>query len=151
MIEDGFNLVDTDGSGKVDKKEYEAALSKYGMAQKAKKMMAQVTNKNRQGAPDWDDVLQELDEDMNGEISWPELKAFIERMEDEHDFELSDEDWKQIKGFFDMVDADGSGEVKKEEFEAVFADGEKGKGLGQLRRRVMAKMTTKTKKAGKKL
>ena len=36
---------------------------------------------------------------MSGTISWDELKSFIERMEDEHDFELSEEEWEQMHGF----------------------------------------------------
>ena len=72
---------------------------------------------------------------MSGTISWDELKSFIERMEDEHDFELSDDEWEQVHGMFSHVDADGSGEVDKKEFEAVF----KSQGLSQLKRAMKAK------------
>jgi len=72
---------------------------------------------------------------MSGTISWDELKSFIEEMEDEHDFELSEEEWGQIHDFFKMVDSDGSGEVDKKEFEAVF----KSQGLSQLKRAMKAK------------
>lgn len=118
-----FDMVDTDGSGEVNKKEFEAAVAKYGLVQ------------IKNGPPSWDEVLQELDEDMSGTISWDELKSFIERMEDEHDFELSEEEWNQIHDFFKYVDSDGSGEVDKKEFEAVF----KSQGLSQLKRAMKAK------------
>lgn len=142
MIEDAFNMIDTDGSGKVDKKEYEAALEAYGLAQKSKNILAQLKNKNQtraNDAPQWEQVLEELDEDMNGQISWQELKAFLQTMEEEHGFELSKEDWKQIKGFFEMVDTDGSGEVDEKEFHDAVAT----YGLGQMRRLIMKKITQK--------
>ena len=76
---------------------------------------------------------------MNGVISWDELKAFIERKEDKYDFELSLEEWAQVKKMFSYIDADGSGEVDKKEFEAVF----KSKGLAQLKNALKPKNANK--------
>jgi len=77
---------------------------------------------------------------MSGTISWDELKSFIERMEDEHDFELSDDEWEQIHGFFNHVDADGSGEVDKKEFEAAM---EAAGARGQKSREMFAQVRTR--------
>jgi Ca2+-binding EF-hand superfamily protein len=40
-----FDMVDTDGSGEVDNKEFEAAVAKYGLVQ------------IKNGPPSWDEVL----------------------------------------------------------------------------------------------
>lgn len=137
QIKGFFDMIDTDGSGEVDEAEFHAAVEKYGLNQKAKKMMAQVSTK--QGPPSWDDILAEMDDDMNGQVSWPELKSFLERMEDEHDFQLSDDDWKMIKQFFDHIDTDGSGEVSETEFHAAM----EAYGLAQKATRVMKKVYAK--------
>ena len=119
MIKQGFEMLDADGSGAVDKKEFEAAMAKYGLAEITHKLFAQV--KSQDGPPEWEEVLNELDSNGNGKISWKELKQWVQAMEKEHDFKVSKEDWANIKKFFDMVDTDDSGEVDKAEFEAAVA------------------------------
>ena len=42
--------------------------------------------------PEWEEVLEELDEDLSGTISWPELEAFFKKVAAEHDYQLTEED-----------------------------------------------------------
>ena len=118
-IKEMFDLVDTDGSGEIDKAEFEAAVAAHGaLGQKARKGFAQLTT--RQG-PSWEDVLEVLDADGNGKVSWPEIEGFIAEMEQQYGEKMPKEMKKEIKDMFDMVDTDGSGEIDKAEFEAAVA------------------------------
>jgi len=121
-------------------------MAKYGLGQKVRKALAQnkskTASKSKQGPPSWEDILEELDTDMSGTISYGELKSYIEALEVEHDFELSEDDWAQVEQVFDFIDADGSGEVDEAEFAAAM----KGAGLAQVHRaraKVMRKMNAK--------
>ena len=114
-----FKMIDADGSGEVDKAEFEAAFSQGGaLGQKARKMFSQV---RQGGAPSWEDVLAVLDADASGTVSWDEIVAFIKQIEKEHDIKISQKDKKAIKAAFEQVDADGSGDIDKAEFEAAVA------------------------------
>ena len=130
-----FKMVDTDKSGEIDKKEFEAAMEAAGaLGQKSRKMFAQV-RKGKGGAPSWEDVLEVLDADASGTVSWDEIVAFIKEVEKEHDFKISQEDKKAIKAAFEQVDADGSGDIDKAEFEAAVAAME---GLATLKKYMWA-------------
>ena len=72
--------------------------------------------------PEWEEVLEELDEDLSGTVSWPELQAFFKKVAAEHDYKLTKEDLEQIHEVFKMVDTDNSGEIDKKEFEAAIAN-----------------------------
>ena len=121
-------MVDTDNSGDVDKAEFEAAVKAHGgLGQKARKMFAQITQP--QGPPSWEDVLEVLDQDGSGTVSWDEIVAFIKQVEKEHGIKISKKDKQAIKAAFEQVDADGSGDIDKAEFEAAVAAME---GLSQL-------------------
>jgi len=128
-----FDMVDSDGSGEIDKKEFEAAMADAGaLGQKSQKSfskLAQMKNKSKQNAPTWEDVLEVLDTDASGTVSWTEVTDFIKKIEKEHNVKISKEDKQAIKAGFDAVDTDGSGDVNKEEFEAAVAAD---RGLGQL-------------------
>jgi Ca2+-binding EF-hand superfamily protein len=116
-----FKMIDTDKSGDIDKKEFEAAMEAAGArGQKSRKMFAQV-RKGKGGAPSWEDVLEVLDADASGTVSWDEIVAFIKKVEKEHDIKIPQEDKKAIKAAFEQVDADGSGDIDKAEFEAAVA------------------------------
>ena len=75
-VEEMFKMIDADGSGEVDKAEFEAAFSQGepSLGQKARKMFSQV---RQGGAPSWEDVLAVLDADASGTVSWDEIVAFI--------------------------------------------------------------------------
>ena len=88
------------------------------------------TTTKQGGPPSWDEVLEMVDADGSGTVSWPELKGFFEDLAAEHDYPLSKEELDGLKEFFDMIDADGSGEVDKAEFDAAVAV-EPENGLGQ--------------------
>ena len=131
QVHEMFKMVDADGSGDVDKAEFEAAVKAHGgLNQKARKMFAQIKNTTK-GAPSWEDVLEVLDEDGSGTVSWDEIVSFIKQVEKEHGVKISKEDKKAIKAAFEQVDADGSGDIDKKEFEAAVAAME---GLSQLRK-----------------
>ena len=133
QVHEMFKMVDTDGSGDVDKAEFEAAVKAHGgLNQKARKMFAQIKNgSSKGGAPSWEDVLEVLDEDGSGTVSWDEIVSFIKQVEKEHGVKISKEDKKAIKAAFEQVDADGSGDIDKKEFEAAVAAME---GLAALRK-----------------
>jgi len=115
-----FDMVDADGSGEIDKAEFEAAIKAHGaLGQSTRKGFSQLLA--RQGAPSWEDVLAVLDADGNGQVSWPEIEAFIAEMEQQYGEKMPADMKKEIKDMFDMVDADGSGEINKAEFEAAVA------------------------------
>ena len=115
-----FDMVDSDGSGEIDKAEFEAAIAAHGaLSQQTKKGFSQLLA--RQGAPTWEQVLEVLDADGNGRVSWPEIEGFIKEMEKQYDEKMPKEMKKEIKDMFDMVDEDGSGEIDKDEFEAAIA------------------------------
>ena len=42
--------------------------------------------------PEWEEVLEELDEDLSETISWPELEALFKKVAAEHDYQLTEED-----------------------------------------------------------
>ena len=146
QLQQVFDLIDADGSGAITKAEFDDAMAKYGLGQKVRKALAQnktkAASKSKQGPPSWEDILEELDTDMSGTISYGELKSYIEALEVEHDFELSEDDWAQVEQVFDFIDADGSGEVDEAEFAAAM----EGAGLAQVhwaRAKVMKKMNAK--------
>ena len=128
-------MVDADGSGEINKDEFEAAMADAGaLGQRSKKSfkkLAQMKSKAKQGPPSWEDVLEVLDADDNGKVSWEEVLSFIKKIEEEHDVKISKKDKEAIKAGFDAVDTDGSGEVDKAEFEAAVAAS---KGLGQIKK-----------------
>ena len=130
-----FDMVDSDGSGEIDKAEFEAAIAAHGALGQKTKMsfhkLVQMKSKARQGAPSWEDVLEVLDADASGTVSWDEIVAFIKQIEKEHDIKISKKDKKAIKAAFEQVDADGSGDIDKAEFEAAVAAME---GLAQLKK-----------------
>ena len=135
QVKEVFKMVDTDGSGEIDKAEFEAAMEAAGaLGQKSRKLFAQV-RKGKGGAPSWEDVLEVLDADASGTVSWDEIVAFIKEVEKEHDFKVSKEDKKAIKAAFEQVDADGSGDIDKAEFEAAVAAME---GLATLKKYMWA-------------
>ena len=75
-IKNMFDMVDSDGSGEIDKAEFEAAVAAHGaLGQKTRKGFSQILA--RQGAPSWEDVLAVLDADKSGTVSWDEIVAFI--------------------------------------------------------------------------
>ena len=133
QIKEVFDMVDTDGSGEIDKAEFEAAMAGAGaLGQKSRKTFKKLVQmKSKQGPPSWEDVLAVLDADGSGTVSWDEIVAFIKQVEKEHGVKISKEDKKAIKGAFDQVDADGSGDIDKAEFEAAVAAME---GLAQLKK-----------------
>jgi Ca2+-binding EF-hand superfamily protein len=143
-IKNMFDMVDTDGSGEIDKAEFEAAVAAHGaLGQKTRTGFSQLLA--RQGAPSWEDVLEVLDEDNNGKVSWPEIEAFIKEMEQQYGEKMPKDMKKEIKNMFDMVDTDGSGEIDKAEFEAaVAAHG----ALGQKTRRSFKKLVQMKAKQG---
>ena len=132
-IKNMFDMVDTDGSGEIDKAEFEAAVAAHGaLAQKTKKGFKELMQmKSKQGAPSWEDVLEVLDADGNGKVSWGEIEGFIAEMEQQYGEPMPADMKAEIKNMFDMVDTDGSGEIDKAEFEAAVAAME---GLAQLRK-----------------
>ena len=119
MIRDVFQMVDTDGSGDIDKAEFEAAMAAHGaMGQKNRKAF-RLLAQSKQGPPTWEEVLEVLDKDGSGTVSWGEIVSFIKQLEKEHGIKISKEDKKMIRDAFEMVDADGSGDIDKAEFEAA--------------------------------
>jgi len=80
-IKNMFDMVDSDGSGEIDKAEFEAAVAAHGaLGQKTKRSfnkLVQMKAKAKQGAPSWEDVLAVLDADKSGTVSWDEIVAFI--------------------------------------------------------------------------
>ena len=80
-----------------------------------------LSSTTKQGAPSWEDVLEVLDADGNGKVSWPEIEGFIKEMEQQYGEKMPKDMKKEIKQMFDMVDSDGSGEIDKAEFEAAVA------------------------------
>ena len=134
-IKNMFDMVDADGSGEIDKAEFEAAVAAHGALGQKTKMsfhkLVQMKSKAKQGAPSWEDVLEVLDADGSGTVSWDEIVSFIKQIEKEHDIKISQKDKKAIKAAFEQVDADGSGDIDKAEFEAAVAAME---GLAQLKK-----------------
>ena len=132
-IKNMFDMVDTDGSGEIDKNEFEAAVAAHGaLGQKTKRSFHKLVQmKAKQGAPSWEDVLAVLDTDGSNTVSWEEIVAFIKQIEKEHGVKISQKDKKAIKAAFEQVDADGSGDIDKKEFEAAVAAME---GLAQLKK-----------------
>ena len=128
-----FDMVDSDGSGEIDKAEFEAAIKAHGaLGQKTRTSFHKLVQmKSKQGPPTWEDVLEVLDADGSGTVSWDEIVAFIKQIEKEHDIKISQKDKKAIKAAFEQVDADGSGDIDKAEFEAAVAAME---GLAQLKK-----------------
>ena len=144
-IEKVFNMVDADGSGEIDKDEFEAAMADAGaLGQRSKKAFSQLKSKAKQGPPSWEDILEVLDEDGNGKVSWEEMTAFLEEIEEEHGIKIPESDKKEIKKVFDMVDADGSGEIDKDEFEAAMKDAG---ALGQRSKKSFKKLAQMKSKA----
>ena len=138
-----FDMVDTDGSGDIDKAEFEAAMAAHGaLGQKSRKVFSQLRNKAKQGPPTWEEILEVLDSDASGTVSWPEIEAFIAEMEKQHGEKLPEDIKAEIKKVFDMVDADGSGDIDKAEFEAAMAAHG---ALGQRSRRVFSQIKNKSK------
>ena len=43
-----------------------------------------LSSTTKQGAPSWEDVLEVLDADGNGRVSWPEIEGFIAEMEQQY-------------------------------------------------------------------
>ena len=118
-----FKMVDTDNSGKIDKAEFEAAMEDAGaLGQRSKKTFSKLAQMKSKQPPSWQEILDVLDEDKNGKVSWEEVEGFMDKIEEEHGVVISKEDRADVKKVFDMVDADGSGEIDKEEFEASLAD-----------------------------
>ena len=72
-------MVDADGSGEIDKAEFEAAVADAGaLGQKSRKTFKKLSQmKSRQGPPSWEEILEVLDEDKNGMVSWAEIENFI--------------------------------------------------------------------------
>merc|ERR1712070_1086489 len=126
-------MVDTDGSGDIDKAEFEAAIAAHGaLGQQTRRSFNKLVQmKSKQGPPSWDDVLEVLDEDGSGTVSWDEIVGFIKKVEKEHNVKISKEDKKAIKAAFEQVDTDGSGDIDKAEFEAALKAME---GLAQLKK-----------------
>ena len=95
------------------------------------------TNAIQQGPPSWEDVLEVLDSDNSGTVSWEEIMDFVKEMEKQHGEKMPEDMKKELKKMFDYVDKDGSGDIDKAEFEAaVKAHGAMGqktrKGFTQL-------------------
>ena len=118
-----FDMVDSDGSGEIDEAEFEAALTDAGaLGQKSKKSFGKLVQMKSKLPPSWEDILDVLDQDGNGQISWKEIEGFIAQVEEEHGVTIPAEDKAEIKKVFDMVDSDGSGEIDEAEFEAALTD-----------------------------
>ena len=145
-----FEMADTDGSGEIDKAEFEAAMEDAGaLGQKSKKSFSKLAQmKSKQAPPSWNDILEVLDEDNNGKVSWAEIESFIAQIEEEHDITIPEDDKTEIKKVFDMVDSDGSGDIDKAEFEAAMEDAG---ALGQKSKKSfskLAQMKNKSKQQG---
>ena len=90
-IKNMFDMVDTDGSGEIDKAEFEAAVAAHGaLGQKTRRSFKKLVQmKAKQGAPSWEDVLSVLDTDGSKTVSWEEIVAFIKQIEKEHGVKIS--------------------------------------------------------------
>merc|ERR1712153_23504 len=99
-----------------------------------------ISSLNQQpGPPTWAEVLEELDADESGTVSWDELSDFFKQIAKEHDYKLTKEDLEQAHEVFKMIDTDKSGDIDKKEFEAAMeaagARGQKSrKMLSQVRK-----------------
>lgn len=117
-----FDAVDTDGSGEVDKAEFEAAIAAHGLGQKMRKKLSQIKSRFTKN---WDEFLAMLDKDASGTVCWKEVEGFARSIE------LSDREIADIKVIFDEADTDGSGCIDKAEFEAAVKAYEEKHGLAQ--------------------
>lgn len=117
-VKEVFDAVDTDNSGSINETEFSAAWD----AHHAKDfVMAEM--KGKQSSDEvWAWMVENLDKDQSGTISWGEVKAFAYAVCEEHDVSKKECDgWlKEAKPYFDEADADNSGEVDKTEFEAAW-------------------------------
>ena len=135
-----FKMVDTDKSGEIDKKEFEAAMEAAGaLGQKSRKMFTQVRTRQPE-PPTWEQVLEELDADGSKTVSWEELSDFFKKIAKEHDYKLTKEDLEQAKEIFKMIDTDKSDDIDKKEFEAAM---EAAGALGQKSRKMFAQVRAK--------
>merc|ERR1711907_59536 len=95
-----FDMVDTDGSGDIDKAEFEAAMAAHGaLGQRTRRAFSQLRNRSKakQGAPSLEQVLELLDQDDSGTVSWDEVVAFVKEWEAQTGEKLSKEDKKMLK------------------------------------------------------
>ena len=90
--------------------------------------------------PTWEQVLEELDADASGTVSWDELSDFFKKIAKEHDYKLTKEDLEQAKEIFKMIDTDKSDDIDKKEFEAAM---EAAGALGQKSRKMFAQVRAK--------
>ena len=114
-----FDQVDTDGSGEIDKTEFEAAWDAYH----AKDLLKTEMKAHQTSDEAWEWILEHIDQDASGTISWPELKGAVKWVCKEH--QIGKEECagyiKEAKAAFEQVDTDGSGDIDKSEFEAAWA------------------------------
>merc|ERR1711959_189514 len=126
MVDDGFAMVDKDGSGEIDEHELSKAMGAHG---KGKKELALKKKKKAAAAlakkgPSPADVIEACDGNGSGGIDLDEAHACI-------DAHISDpEDNAQAHAMvdegFDEVDKDGNGEVDEKELGAAMKAHKKG-------------------------
>lgn len=117
-----FDMVDSDASGQIDKKEFEAAMKDAsGLVQTAAKSFKRFAQVRSDYPPSWLDVLAEIDSDASGTVTWPEVKHYVQKIEHEHGMKIPKKDIDALKAAFDQIDTDGSGYIDKFEFETAVA------------------------------
>lgn len=108
QLEAMFDYVDTDGNGELDAAEVQHAIGKH----------KGVEWPTEEEVVAW--IKGELEKD--GDITWKEVKAALNKWAKSQDYEIPKPMWKGIKEAFKMIDADGNGKVTADELKKAFPD-----------------------------
>ena len=126
-VKKAFDMADTSGNGQISEAEFEAAWTAAHGAKKVqvKNLVANKMKLSTKGDSDevWAEVLNEVDADNSGTVSWGEVEGYVHKACKDHGVPKGDCDaWLQheAKPVFDAVDTDGSGDITKAEFDAAW-------------------------------
>ena len=121
MLDQAFDMADTNGDGELDGAEIAAAWGqeKVQLKTKAKKVAKKIMLKLKQ--PDFPELTEEQEQEIEdwvedqladgGTITKDEAAEAIQDFADTHGFTITDEMWEFMEMVFDMVDTNDDGEI----------------------------------------
>mmetsp|Transcript_114098 Transcript_114098/g.355311 ORF Transcript_114098/g.355311 Transcript_114098/m.355311 type:complete len:152 (-) Transcript_114098:261-716(-) len=99
-FKDLFDVFDEDSSGHISRNELSSMLRATGLSPTMRELTA---------------MVEEVDEDGNGTITFPEFLALMYR----HHFKAAKDDTAELTAAFNMLDKNNSGSVSLKEFRQV--------------------------------